>query len=72
ALDNIGVSLDAGLRVFDASVGGLGGCPYAPGAAGNVATEAVIAFVQGRGFVTGLDATRVAEAGVFAKGLRNA
>lgn len=71
ALDNIGVSLDAGLRVFDASVGGLGGCPYAPGAAGNVATEAVLAFVEGRGFVTGLDARHVAEAGVFAKGLRD-
>jgi hydroxymethylglutaryl-CoA lyase len=41
ALDNIEVALARGLRVFDAAVGGLGGCPYAPGAAGNVATEAV-------------------------------
>ena len=41
ALDNIEVSLAQGVRVFDAAVGGLGGCPYAPGAAGNVATEAV-------------------------------
>jgi hypothetical protein len=41
ALDNIEVALERGLRVFDAAVGGLGGCPYAPGAAGNVATEAV-------------------------------
>jgi hydroxymethylglutaryl-CoA lyase len=43
ALDNIEVALARGLRVFDAAVGGLGGCPYAPGAAGNVATEAVAA-----------------------------
>lgn len=70
ALENIGVALDAGLRVFDASVGGLGGCPYAPGAAGNVATEAVLGFVEGRGFLTGLDAGLVAEAGRFARGLR--
>jgi hydroxymethylglutaryl-CoA lyase len=41
ALDNIEVSLDKGLRVFDAAIGGLGGCPYAKGATGNVATEAV-------------------------------
>ena len=70
ALANIEVALDAGLRVFDASVGGLGGCPYAPGAAGNVATEAVIAFVEEKGFETGLDAARVAEAGRFARGLK--
>jgi len=42
ALDNITVSLDLGLRHFDSAVGGLGGCPYAPGAPGNVATEAVL------------------------------
>ena len=41
ALDNIGVALERGIRVFDASVGGLGGCPYAPGAKGNVDTLAV-------------------------------
>ena len=70
ALANIEVALDAGLRVFDASVGGLGGCPYAPGAAGNVATEAVIAFVEEKGFDTGLDAARVAEAGRFARRLK--
>lgn len=69
ALDNIGVSLDRGLRVFDSCVGGLGGCPYAPGAQGNVATEAVIPFVEARGFDTGLDQQKVAEAAAFAKQL---
>jgi hydroxymethylglutaryl-CoA lyase len=49
ALDNIEVALGRGLRVFDAAVGGLGGCPYAPGAAGNVATEAVAARLGGAG-----------------------
>jgi hypothetical protein len=52
----------AGLRVFDAAVGGLGGCPYAPGAAGNVATEAVAARLAALGYETGLDM------GVIARG----
>ena len=55
ALANIEVALDYGLRVFDASCGGLGGCPYAPGAAGNVATERVAERLAERGFATGLD-----------------
>ncbi|MCZ7675952.1 MAG: hydroxymethylglutaryl-CoA lyase [Roseovarius sp.] len=57
ALDNIEVSLERGLRVFDAAVGGLGGCPFAPGAAGNVATEAVHDRLTALGFETGLDRT---------------
>lgn len=69
ALENIAVSLDHGLRVFDSCVGGLGGCPYAPGAKGNVATETVIPFVEGRGFATGLDRTAVEDAAAFARGL---
>ena len=69
ALDNIGISLDRGLRVFDSCVAGLGGCPYAPGAKGNVATEAVIPFVEARGFTTGLDRDKVAEAAAFARAL---
>ena len=69
ALENIEVSLERGLRVFDAAVGGLGGCPYAPGAAGNVATEAVEAHLAGR-FEMGVDAGLLAEAAAFAKGLR--
>jgi len=69
AIENIEVSLGAGLRVFDAAIGGLGGCPYAPGAAGNVDTLAVVRRVEGLGFVTGLDMVRLEEAAEFAKGL---
>lgn len=70
ALDNIEASLTRGLRVFDASVGGLGGCPYAPGAKGNVATEAVLERLTALGFETGLDRDAVAAAGTFARELR--
>jgi len=70
ACDNIAVALDHGLRVFDAAVGGLGGCPYAPGAAGNVATEAAIARIEGLGLATGLDRDRIAAAAAMARGLR--
>ena len=70
ALENVDVGLAHGLRVFDAAVGGLGGCPYAPGAAGNVATEAVLAHLAARGYETGLDAARVAAAAEMAKGMR--
>ncbi|MFD0978539.1 hydroxymethylglutaryl-CoA lyase [Tropicimonas aquimaris] len=70
ALANIEVSLERGLRVFDASVGGLGGCPYAPGAAGNVATEAVLARLEALGYRTGLDPNIVARAAEMAKGMR--
>lgn len=55
ALDNIAVALDHGLRVFDSSVGGMGGCPYAPGAKGNVATEAVLALMERLGHETDVD-----------------
>ncbi len=71
ALRNIATSLDKGLRIFDASVGGLGGCPYAPGAKGNVATEAVVAFLHSEGFATGLDPDRLVEAARFAQSLRS-
>ena len=70
ALDNIAVALDHGLRIFDASVGGLGGCPYAPGAAGNVATEAVAEWLAGLGWQTGLDPVVLDRAAVMARGLR--
>jgi hydroxymethylglutaryl-CoA lyase len=72
ALDNIEVSLDAGLRVFDAAAGGLGGCPYAPGAKGNVATEAVNGRLVALGYATGLDAELLAKAAELAKSLRGA
>lgn len=70
ALDNIEVSLGLGLRVFDAAVGGLGGCPYAKGATGNVATEAVHARLTALGCETGLDAEVLARAAEMARGMR--
>ncbi|GAA0786189.1 hydroxymethylglutaryl-CoA lyase [Roseibium denhamense] len=72
ALDNIELSLERGLRTFDSAIGGLGGCPYAPGAKGNVATEAVVDLMQRKGFDTGLNATQLLEAASFAKSLRSA
>lgn len=71
ALGNIDVALEHGLRVFDASVGGLGGCPYAPGAAGNVASEAVLAHLAAKGFDTGLDPEKLARAARLAQEIRN-
>ena len=70
ALMNIEASLEKGVRVFDAAVGGLGGCPYAPGAKGNVATEAVHDRLTALGYDTGLDATVLAEAEAMARGMR--
>ncbi|MBL4627751.1 MAG: hydroxymethylglutaryl-CoA lyase [Roseicyclus sp.] len=72
ALENVEVALGRGLRVFDGAVGGLGGCPYAPGAAGNVGTEALDAHVRGLGYVTGLDVAVVAQAAQMARELRGA
>ena len=71
ALDNIAVSLERGLRVFDSAIAGLGGCPYAPGAKGNVSTEAVVTMLHEHGFETGLDPVRLAQASAFAQSLRN-
>lgn len=62
ALDNVSVALDMGLRTFDSAVGGLGGCPYAPGAKGNLSTMSLVTFLEGRGFHTGIDLTLLAQA----------
>ena len=70
ALDNIDVALEAGIRCFDASAGGLGGCPYAPGAQGNVATEAVVARLHQQGVKTGVDLGALQAAATFAQSLR--
>lgn len=70
AIENIKTSLSKGLRVFDAAVGGLGGCPYAPGAKGNVATESVVEMLHGTGFETGIDVAKLGAVAAFAKGLR--
>ena len=55
AIANIYASLQCGVTVFDASVAGLGGCPYAKGASGNVATEDVVYLLNGLGIATGID-----------------
>jgi hydroxymethylglutaryl-CoA lyase len=60
ALAGLWVALEAGIRRLDSSAGGLGGCPYAPGAGGNVATEDVAWLLDGAGIVHGVDTDRVA------------
>ncbi|RDW12171.1 hydroxymethylglutaryl-CoA lyase [Paracoccus thiocyanatus] len=72
ALENIDASLARGLRVFDAAVGGLGGCPYAPGAAGNVATEKLAAHLALRGHATGLDMALIEQAAAMARTMKGA
>ncbi|MGZ3422704.1 MAG: hydroxymethylglutaryl-CoA lyase [Polyangiales bacterium] len=67
ALANVIVGLELGIRDFDASVGGLGGCPYAPGAAGNLATEDLVYTLHGMGVQTGIDLDRLWEAGKVAE-----
>ncbi len=63
AVANIYACLLEGVQVFDSSVAGLGGCPYAPGASGNVATEDVLYLLHGLGISTGVDLERVVQAG---------
>jgi hydroxymethylglutaryl-CoA lyase len=65
ALANIYAALELGVRVFDASVAGLGGCPYAKGATGNVATEDVVFMLDGLGIDTGIDLNTLVDAGAF-------
>lgn len=71
ALANVSASVDLGLRTFDSAVGGLGGCPYAPGAKGNVATEAVVDLLEGLGFEAGIDREKLRTAAAFATSLRS-
>ncbi|XP_075883659.1 hydroxymethylglutaryl-CoA lyase, mitochondrial [Nelusetta ayraudi] len=65
ALANILVALQKGISVVDSSVAGLGGCPYAQGASGNVATEDVVYMLQGLGIHTGVDLSKLMDAGAF-------
>jgi hydroxymethylglutaryl-CoA lyase len=65
ALANILASLDLGVHTFDTSVAGLGGCPYAKGATGNVATEDVVFMLHGMGIHTGIDLDALVAAGAF-------
>jgi hydroxymethylglutaryl-CoA lyase len=65
ALANVMASLEFGVATFDASAGGLGGCPYAPGAAGNLATDDLIYMLNGLGAETGVLLPAVSEASAF-------
>jgi hydroxymethylglutaryl-CoA lyase len=69
ALANIYASLELGVATFDASVAGLGGCPYAAGASGNVATEDVVYMLQGLGIETGIDLGRLVDIGQWISGV---
>ena len=62
ALANLYAGLEEGARVIDSAAGGLGGCPYAPGATGNVATEDVVYMLEGMGISTGVDMKRLVAA----------
>jgi len=65
ALENIRVGLEMGIQVIDTSVAGLGGCPYAPGASGNVASEAVLSMLHELGIETGIDLANVIDTARF-------
>jgi hydroxymethylglutaryl-CoA lyase len=65
ALANVLISLEMGITTFDSSLGGLGGCPYAPGASGNVATDDLLYMLHGMDIATGIDAARLTEAALF-------
>jgi hydroxymethylglutaryl-CoA lyase len=69
ALANVLAGLEMGIATFDASIGGLGGCPYAPGAAGNLATEDLVYMLHGMGYETGIDWKRLIAAGALAERL---
>jgi len=69
ALANIYAALEMGVAVVDSSVAGLGGCPYAKGASGNVATEDVVYMLNGLGIETGVDLEKLIEAGRFISGV---
>lgn len=68
-LANVFAALESGIRKFDASIGGLGGCPFAPGASGNVATEDVVMMLQQMGYDTGIDLPPLVQASALAKEL---
>jgi hydroxymethylglutaryl-CoA lyase len=70
ALANVLVALQMGLSIFDSAAGGLGGCPYAPGAAGNLATEDLLYMLHGLGVQTGVDLDKVVAASAYLAGVR--
>ncbi|ORY55141.1 hydroxymethylglutaryl-CoA lyase [Pseudomassariella vexata] len=68
AIVNTAISLEHGIRTFDSAVGGLGGCPYSPGATGNVATENMVYFLESLGMETGVDLDGVSDIGAWITG----
>ncbi|ANT61807.1 hydroxymethylglutaryl-CoA lyase [Salipiger sp. CCB-MM3] len=72
AADLVALALDRGVRTFDASVAGLGGCPYAPGAPGNVDTRCVLEVIEAKGFRHGIDLDALARAEAVARAATNA
>jgi len=62
AIANVSAALELGIRAFDSSAAGLGGCPYAPGAAGNLATDDLVYFLEREGIPTGIDRKKLAQA----------
>jgi hydroxymethylglutaryl-CoA lyase len=68
-LANVFAAVESGIEKFDASIGGLGGCPFAPGASGNVATEDVVMMVEQMGFKTGINLTGLMQASALAQEL---
>lgn len=69
ALANVLAGLQAGISIFDSSIGGMGGCPYAPGAAGNLATEDLVNMLEGMGIKTGVKLDKLVDAGELAQEL---
>ena len=67
ALSNVLVGMELGIRTFDAAIGGLGGCPYAPGASGNLATEDLVYMLDHMGVRTGVSPEKLWEAGRVAE-----
>ena len=65
AIENAAAGLELGITTFDGAAGGLGGCPFAPGAPGNVASEALVRWLHDEGFETGVDAEALAAAGAW-------
>jgi len=69
ALANCLAAMELGVTTFDTSIGGMGGCPYAPGAAGNLATEDLVSMLADMGIETGVDLDKLIEAGALAQEL---
>jgi len=66
---NVLASIQAGVTVLDSAAGGLGGCPYAPGATGNIATETIVEMLERMGIDTGIDRRKIADCGAYARSL---